>query len=140
MHWRCNCRFLQVVLSDFALVPLLVGQTAPQGVAAVLSEVWGGEETLIVISSDLSHYLPYDQAQRVDRVTANRICSLDETIDTYRACSAAALAGLLHEAHEREMRMHLLDLRNSGDTAGDRMRVVGYGAFALTQGEGADAG
>ena len=99
-----------MLLGEFTLVPLVVGDAGAEAVAQVLERLWGGEETLIVISSDLSHYLPYERAQAADRATVQRILKLD--------------AGLAPR---------LLDLRNSGDTAGDRDRVVGYGAIAFEE-------
>ncbi len=121
--------FLQVLLGEFTLLPLVVGGASPEEVAEVLDLVWGGEETLIVISSDLSHYLSYDAACRTDRETAERIVRMDAPLSPDRACGAAPINGLLLAAGRRGLRAQLLDLRNSGDTAGDRHRVVGYGAF-----------
>ncbi len=126
--------FLQEVLgpsASFSLVPLAVGHTSAAEVAAVLDRLWGGEETLIVVSSDLSHYLPYAVAREIDNETARRIVALDATIDHDEACGATPVNGLLIAARRRGMRARLVDLRNSGDTAGDRSRVVGYGAFAF---------
>jgi len=125
--------FLQRVLGDFSLVPLVVGEATAEEVAAVLDRVWGGDETLIVVSSDLSHYLPYDSARRIDRETVDRLLSLDVTLGHERACGATPVNGLLLAARQRGLRAELLDLRNSGDTAGDRRRVVGYAAVALSQ-------
>jgi AmmeMemoRadiSam system protein B len=124
--------FLQMVLREFALVPLAVGDASPQEVADVLSRVWGGPETVVVVSSDLSHYLRYDEAREMDEQTARRIERL-VPVAADAACGAAPLNGLLFEAARRAMRCERLDLRNSGDTAGDRRRVVGYGAFALRE-------
>jgi AmmeMemoRadiSam system protein B len=123
--------FLQTLLADFALVPLVVGRVAPQQVAEVLECVWGGAETLIVVSSDLSHYLGYDQACRVDAATSRKILALETSLVGEQACGCHALNGLLCAARRRGMRIEQLDLRNSGDTAGPRDRVVGYGAYAL---------
>ena len=123
--------FLQRLLGDFALVPLAVGSAAPAEVAQVLDRLWGGDETLIVVSSDLSHYLPYETARRIDRETIDRLLSLDVEIDHERACGATAIGGLLLAARRRGLKAELLDLRNSGDTAGDRRRVVGYAAIAF---------
>src|SRR5664279_4319090 len=122
--------FLQRVLPAFTLVPLVVGQASLEEVSSVLDALWGGEETLIVISTDLSHYLPYEIARTVDEATALAIRSCDSTIAPERACGAAGLRGLLQVARQRNLAIMQLDLRNSGDTAGDRSRVVGYGAFA----------
>ena len=123
--------FLQQVLSRFALVPLAVGEACADEVAAVLARLWGGSETLVVVSSDLSHYLPYASAQAVDRATVEALLALDATLDHAQACGATPLNGLLAFARRRGLRAELLDLRNSGDTAGDRERVVGYAALAL---------
>jgi AmmeMemoRadiSam system protein B len=114
------------------VVPLVVGEASAEQVAEVLEQLWGGDDTLILISSDLSHYLPYDEARAVDRKTADRILALDaEHLDTDMACGAIPLSGLLLAARRRGLRAQELDVRNSGDTAGDRSRVVGYGSFAF---------
>ncbi len=123
--------FLQTVLDDFSLLPLAVGDASPGEVAEVLERVWGGRETLIVISSDLSHYLPYHDAQHIDTRTAHQILGLDPMINHYQACGATPINGLLLAARKRGLQVKQLDLRNSGDTAGDRSRVVGYGAFGF---------
>ncbi|MDR0379277.1 MAG: AmmeMemoRadiSam system protein B [Candidatus Accumulibacter sp.] len=123
--------FLQVALEGFSLLPMAVGEASPEAVADVLERLWGGPETLIVVSSDLSHYLPYDDACTIDAETARRIGNLDPTITPQQACGAAPVNGLLLAARKRGLRVRQLDLRNSGDTAGDRRRVVGYGAFAF---------
>jgi AmmeMemoRadiSam system protein B len=101
--------------------------------ALLLDALWGGAETLIVVSSDLSHYLPYDAARGRDRDTARAIVALEATLLPDEACGAAPINGLLRAARRRGMKAELVDLRNSGDTAGDRSRVVGYGAFAFTE-------
>lgn len=126
--------FLQEVLSDFTLVPLAVGDATPGEVAEVLEALWGGPETLIVISSDLSHYLPYEAAEKIDRATASMILSLSPSISHEQACGGTPVNGLLTVAKARQLKPECLDLRNSGDTAGDRNRVVGYGAFAFYEG------
>jgi AmmeMemoRadiSam system protein B len=123
--------FLQSLLGDFDLVPLVAGEASAEEVAEVLERLWGGPETLIVISSDLSHYLPYDAAQRADRETARRILALEGSLDPPQACGAVPINGLLEVARRRGLTPELLDLRNSADTAGDPSRVVGYGAFAF---------
>jgi MEMO1 family protein len=123
--------FLQVLLGDFSLVPLVVGEAEPEEVAEVLDRLWGGPETLLVISSDLSHYLPYAAAREIDRATADEIVAFGGPLDPRQACGARPVNGLLLAARRRGMTSRLLDLRNSGDTAGDRGRVVGYGAFAF---------
>jgi hypothetical protein len=126
--------FLQSVLEDFSLLPLVVGRASAEEVAEVLDRVWGGDETLLVISSDLSHYLAYDQAQAVDRDTARAILNRQPSLNPYQACGAIPVNGLLLAASRRGLRPELIDLRNSGDTAGDRRRVVGYGAFGFYPG------
>jgi len=126
--------FLQVVLSQFTLVPLVVGDSAPETVADVLHSLWGGDETLIVISSDLSHYLAYDKARDRDRHTCVAIEHLEaRRIGHEDACGATPVGGLLLEAKRHGMQVSTLDLRNSGDTAGSKDRVVGYGAWMLVE-------
>jgi MEMO1 family protein len=122
--------FLQVTLGHFALVPLAVGDAQPEEVAAVIERLWGGPETLIVVSSDLSHYLSYADAQRADAASAKEILALGQ-LRRGDACGAVPVNGLLVEARRRVLRAELVDLRSSGDTAGDKDRVVGYGAFAF---------
>ncbi len=123
--------FLQRALGAFTLVPLAVGDASAAEVAQVLERVWGGDETLIVISTDLSHYLPYGEARAKDRATVERILRLDPALDHREACGATPLAGALLAARAHALAPRLLDLRNSGDTAGDRSRVVGYCALAF---------
>lgn len=126
--------FLQTVLGRFSLVPLVVGDAAPETVAAVLETLWGGSETLVVISSDLSHYLTYDDARHADSDTCRAIENFAaRSIDRRHACGATPIGGLLIVARRRGMRVTTLDLRNSGDTAGDRDAVVGYGAWQFTE-------
>jgi len=126
--------FLQAVLGEFRLAPLVVGDASPDEMAAVLEALWGGDETLIVVSSDLSHYLPYDSARRRDSGTARAILGLDARLVPEDACGAAPINGLLEVARRRHLEARLVDLRNSGDTAGGRDRVVGYGAFEFHEG------
>jgi len=124
--------FLQSVLDAFAVVPLVVGDASADDVAEVLETLWGGDETLIVISSDLSHYLDYASARALDAATARAIATLDpQAIDYDQACGRNPVKGLLVAARRHHLTGDILDLRNSGDTAGDRRRVVGYGAFAF---------
>ena len=123
--------FLQRMLDDFSIVPLVLSEVTPREVAEVLDRLWGGEETLIVVSSDLSHYLPYDRACELDSDTARRIEHEDSDLDATRACGYQSINGALDAAREHGLAVQTLDLRNSGDTAGSRDRVVGYGAFAL---------
>jgi AmmeMemoRadiSam system protein B len=123
--------FLQSLLGAFTLVPLAVGQASSAEVAEVIERLWGGDETVIVISSDLSHYLPYAEAARIDAQTVRRVLQFDASIAHDEACGATPLNGALLVAQRRGLVPRLLDLRNSGDTAGDRSRVVGYGAIAF---------
>jgi len=125
--------FLQSVLGNFDLVPLAVGEASAEEVAEVLDRLWGGEETLIVVSSDLSHFLPHQDAERIDHATAQAILRLDSHLDGQQACGAYPINGLMLAAKRRGLEAHVLDLRNSGDTAGDHRRVVGYGAFAFSE-------
>ena len=125
--------FLQVLFPGIQVLPLVVGDASGDEVAEILDLVWGGAETAIVISSDLSHYLPYDAARRVDRETAGEIVALSGPLHSRQACGAYPINGLLIAARRRGMSSQLLDLRNSGDTAGDKDRVVGYGAFAFSE-------
>lgn len=125
--------FLQVLLGDFTLVPLAVGDLPAEQVAEVLEAVWGGQETLIVISTDLSHYLPYDHARKVDEHTVAQILGREQVADG-QACGVRPLNGFLAARPTQDLRPDLLRACNSGDTAGDRSRVVGYAAIAWYQG------
>ncbi|MES2952104.1 MAG: AmmeMemoRadiSam system protein B [Pseudomonadota bacterium] len=126
--------FLQSVLDDFKLLPLAVGNATPGEVAEVLDAVWGGPETLIVVSSDLSHFLPYAGAQAVDGTTVQYILAMVSGITHEQACGATPINGLLLTARRRHLQPRLLGQCNSGDTAGDKGHVVGYAAFAFTEG------
>jgi AmmeMemoRadiSam system protein B len=129
--------FLQVALGAVAVLPLVVGEASGEEVAEVLDRVWGGPETAVVVSSDLSHYLPYETARQVDRATADEIVRLGGPLDPRQACGALPINGLLIAARRRGLAATLLDLRSSGDapaaSAGGagRDQVVGYGAFAF---------
>ena len=124
--------FLQEVLDDFAILPLLVGEAEAEEIVAVLDVLWGGDETLVVVSSDTSHFHDYETAQRLDGATAKAIEALkDENLDKTRACGCTAIKGLLRVARHRRLQAEVVDLRNSGDTAGPPERVVGYGAYAF---------
>jgi MEMO1 family protein len=126
--------FLQIVLGEFKLVPLVVGDATAEEVGGVLNELWDGAETCIVISSDLSHYHDYETAQRIDRETARTIGSLNwKDLGSDRACGCQPIRGLLHAAKSHGLHCQTVDLRNSGDTSGTRDRVVGYGAFVFTE-------
>ena len=123
--------FLQIILEDFALVPLVVGEAQPAEIAELLARLWGGDETAIVVSSDLSHYHDDATAKRLDAVTAAAIEALDPTLAPHQACGHLPIAGLLIEAKGRGIKALRLDLRNSSDTAGPSDRVVGYGSWAF---------
>jgi AmmeMemoRadiSam system protein B len=126
--------FLQEAVGSFSLIPLVVGMAVSAAIAEVLERLWGGEETVIVISSDLSHYLPYDGAQQLDLASSRAIEALDDTaLGHDSACGRLPINGLLHLARRRGLREETVDLRNSGDTAGDRRRVVGYGAYLFAE-------
>ena len=125
--------FLQRALDHFKLVPLAVGEATPQAVAEVLDLLWGGPETLIVISSDLSHFLNYSTAQQVDRNTCQQILQLDAHLQPEQACGAFPVNGLLLAAEQRGLTPQLIHLCNSGDTAGDKNRVVGYASFSFSE-------
>jgi len=130
--------FLQQVLGDFQLLPLAVGEATAAEVAEVLEKVWGGDETLIVISSDLSHFLPDALARKVDGETVNTILALNPHLNHEQACGATPVNGLLLAARHHGLHPVALDVRNSSDTAGDPERVVGYAAFAFEAGADAD--
>ena len=124
--------FLQYLLGQFSLIPLLVGSCTPQEVAEVIDTLWGSDETLFVISSDLSHFHPYPQAQQRDQRTSHAILNLDQnSIGFEDACGRIPIRGLLIAARQHGIRPQLMELCNSGDTAGSRDRVVGYGAFVF---------
>ena len=130
--------FLQRVLDDFAIVPILVGGASYDDVAGVLETLWGGPETLILISTDLSHFHDYETARRLDGGTARLIELMQpEKIDGERACGYRGLGGALRRARALDLRVTALDVRNSGDTSGSKDRVVGYGAFSMEYAEAA---
>lgn len=124
--------FLQQTLDEFVLLPFAVGGADPTQVETLLNTLWGGDETLVVISSDLSHYRSYVVAQEIDSFTSEQIHRLlPDQITSEHACGQIPIRGLLNEAKKREMQCDILDVRNSGDTAGPKDRVVGYGAYAF---------
>lgn len=126
--------FLQVILGQFSIVPVVIGDAASETVAQAIDTLWGGKETLIVVSSDLTHYLAYDEARARDRLTCEAIQHLDaDRINHSDACGATPVRGLLIEAKRRAMEVTTLDLRNSGDTAGGKDQVVGYGAWMFSE-------
>jgi len=124
--------FLQSVLDDFRLIPLAVGDATADDVAEVLDALWGGAETIIVVSSDLSHYLPYQLAATVDKSTADDILNMKSTLTHQQACGSTPVNGMLVAAKRHQLHPTLLSLCNSGDTAGDKERVVGYASFMFT--------
>ena len=124
--------FLQTMLDDFSIIPIVAGDASPEEVSSVLELLWGGSETLIVISSDLSHYHDYATAQQLDQVTSNAIENLHyEQLGFESACGRVPVSGLLKLAKDNALIVKNIDLRNSGDTAGDKQRVVGYGAYII---------
>ncbi|MDH5233059.1 MAG: AmmeMemoRadiSam system protein B [Gammaproteobacteria bacterium] len=124
--------FLQLILDDFKLVPLVVGDTQAHEVAEVINALWDDEATFIIISSDLSHYHDYATAQRIDKQTSNAIATLNpDPIGFEQACGRNPLNGFLQVAKEKGLKAEILDQRNSGDTSGDKSRVVGYGAYVF---------
>lgn len=125
--------FLKQCLDDFSLVPLVYGRVAPEQIAQILRHVWGGPETLIVVSSDLSHFLEESDCRRVDAETAKIIESLEtDRLTSERACGALGIQGLMILAREQGLQLTKLELKNSGEVSGDFDRVVGYGGFFLT--------
>jgi AmmeMemoRadiSam system protein B len=136
-HWEHSLEvqlpFLQVLLDTFAVLPMAIGRATPEQVRELLDTLWGGDETVIIISSDLSHYHGYAIAKRMDAATAQAIESLaPERIGHADACGRVGVQGLLESARAHSLRPTTLDLRSSGDTAGGRAEVVGYGAWAFT--------
>jgi AmmeMemoRadiSam system protein B len=123
--------FLQRQLKQFTLVPLAVGQARPELVAEVLDALWGGDETIIIISSDLSHFHSYETAMRIDQKSVEAILNLDASITHEQACGATPINGLLSIVSKHPLKPELIDFRNSGDTAGPRDQVVGYAAIAF---------
>ena len=123
--------FLQRLAPDAEIVPVVAGDATVAEVETVIDALWGGIETLIVVSSDLSHYHPYGIAQSLDAATAQAILAFRQDLSGDQACGCVVLNGLARAVRKRGLRAALLDLRNSGDTAGDRRRVVGYGAFGF---------
>lgn len=123
--------FLQTLLGDFDLLPIAIGLAPPEQVARALEAVWGGPETLVVVSSDLSHHHTHVEAQALDQQTAQCILERRSDLSGAQACGADSINGLMEVARRRGLTVELLDRRTSGDTAGDSQRVVGYGSFAL---------
>lgn len=125
--------FLQRTLKQFTLVPLVVGQARPKQVARVLEALWGGPETLIVISSDLSHFHDYDEAVRLDKLTSDLITQRSTDLQGEQACGCKPINGLMYLARQKGLTVELVDMCNSGDTAGSKDRVVGYGSYVITE-------
>jgi AmmeMemoRadiSam system protein B len=125
--------FLQYLLSDFSLVPLSVGDAEPEQIDEVIERLWGGEETLIVVSSDLSHFYDYETARNLDTATTRAIEALDPRgLDSESACGRVPTRGLLVAAKQHGLTVETVDLRSSGDTAGDKREVVGYGSYVFS--------
>ena len=122
--------FLQTLLSDFQLIPIVVGECPADAVARVLEHFWD-DETFILVSSDLSHFHTYEAAQQLDAETTNKIVARQDGLHGEEACGAHAINGLMRLARAHDLSVSVLVVRNSGDTAGNRSRVVGYGAYAL---------
>lgn len=126
--------FLQFLLDKFSIVPIVAGDAEPQLIAKIIETLWGGPETLIIISSDLSHFHQYQTAQQLDQATSQAILDLDvNAIDSQHACGCVGIKGLLTFAQRHPLEVSVLDLRNSGDTAGSKDSVVGYGAYLFTE-------
>ena len=126
--------FLQEMLGDFSIIPLVVGNAIPEEVSQVLEFLWGGDETVIVISSDLSHFHNYDSAKAIDSATCKAIESFNsDVINSENACGSYAINGLLLSAKKRNMKVTTLNTCNSGDTAGTKDKVVGYGAWMFEE-------
>jgi hypothetical protein len=123
--------FLQAVLDEFEFVPIVVGDCPAPEVQALLEALWGGDETLVVVSSDLSHFHSWADAREIDANTTARIEAREATLRGDEACGAHAVNGLMLAAKAHHLEVRTLDVTNSGDTAGDKHRVVGYGAYAV---------
>ena len=123
--------FLQVALEDFDILPITVGFASPEQVARVIDATWGGPDTLVLVSSDLSHYHTWHEARQLDAETTRAIIERRSDLPDEHACGACGINALMQVARRRGLAVELLDLRNSGDTAGDRSRVVGYGSYVL---------
>jgi len=121
--------FLQAILDDFTMLPLVAGSASAEQVADVLGKVWTDKQTLLLVSSDLSHYEDYETARRIDAATATAILQRTPRLTGAQACGAVPINGLLQLARDRDLVVAEISRCNSGDTAGDRARVVGYGAF-----------
>ncbi|MGH8187679.1 MAG: AmmeMemoRadiSam system protein B [Steroidobacteraceae bacterium] len=123
--------FLQLLFDDFTLLPLVLGSASPQQVGSALEQAWGDEATLVLVSSDLSHYHEYEIAAQIDAATSAKILRREPDLVGDQACGAVGINGLLHLARSRGLGIEEVARCNSGDTAGDKSRVVGYGAFAI---------
>lgn len=126
--------FLQYILDKFTIIPIVAGDADPQLIAKIIKTLWGGSESLIVISSDLSHFHQYQAAQQLDQATSQAILDLNvNEIDSQHACGCVGIKGLLTFAHRHPLEASMIDLKNSGDTAGTKDSVVGYGAYLFTE-------
>jgi len=126
--------FLQQALDSFSIVPIVTGDASPQLIENVIAALWGGPETLFIISSDLSHYHDYQTAQQLDKSTSQAVIDLNyHNVHSYNACGYVSIRGLLKFAHKHPLKPSIIDLRNSGDTAGSKDSVVGYGAYIFEE-------
>lgn len=123
--------FLQLLFDEFTLLPLVLGSASPQQVGGALEQAWGDDATLVLVSSDLSHYHEYETAAQIDAATSAQILRREPNLSGDQACGAVGINGLLHLARSRGLEIEEVARCNSGDTAGDKSRVVGYGAFAI---------
>lgn len=122
--------FLQQVMGEFLLIPIVVGEMPAATLAAVIDKLWD-EDTLLLISSDLSHYLPYKEATTQDQQTSELIEQCETNLNGEQACGCNPINGTLKLVSKRKLKVEILDYRNSGDTAGSKDQVVGYGAYAI---------
>ena len=126
--------FLQEILNEFELIPAVVGEISPDSLSGLLENLLEDPQNLLLLSTDLSHFHSYSEAQAIDQKTAEAIESFeDEKILPEQACGAHPLRGLLRHARIQGWKIQRLGLCNSGDTAGSKDRVVGYGAWALSE-------
>lgn len=126
-----NLPFLQIVLGDFSLLPICIGSVQPDAVARVIESLWGEDNTLFVVSSDFSHFHRYDEARVLDFHSIETVLGMREALTHEQACGATGINALLMVARRHGLTPQLLDYRNSGDTAGDKERVVGYASIAF---------
>lgn len=125
--------FLQTLLGDFAIIPIIIGDAAIEDVRNIIEATWGGRETLIIISSDLSHFEDYEETRSIDKHTRNAIESLnEELIQKHQACGSIGVKSMIRAALVHRLNVDTLHMCNSGDNSSDKKRVVGYGSWAFT--------